>query len=187
MKLCYQCWIIYSSDTNCPCHFLSAWSHTWSCLLTNYLLSSAYFQQSIKHVWFCSEIEWYHFLNIHLVFYLSLFQHWFSWWLQQRLAETWHTSHLEMLSSWEMFMKYTLSSPTNKSPSVRQIHFSFVVGVSVHAAVTQLLSCQPCFSWALTVNNIMSRNGDDISHWWGCGALVARTAHGGCPWDSMHK
>lgn len=129
MKLWYQCWIIYSSDTNCPCHFLSAQSHNWSRLVTNCLLSSAYFQQSIKHVWFCSEIKWYHFLNIHLVFYLSLFQHWFSWWLLQRLGETWHTSHLEMLNSWEMFMKYTLSSPTNKSPLVRltsKTKYSFV-------------------------------------------------------------
>lgn len=73
------------------------------------------------------------------------------------------------------------------------ISFSgFAARVCVYAAVTQSLSCQPCLYGALTVNYIMSRNGDDISRWWVRWALEARAAHGCCPcWrhyrDSTHK
>lgn len=138
--------------------------------------------------------------NLSLAFYFFFFfffQRWFSWWLPQRLGETWRTSRLEMLSSWEMFMKYILSSPREKSLSVRDITKKvggdfMGIGTSGHAAFTPLLSCQRCLCWALTVNYIMDRNGDNISRCWDCGTPEAHTAHGGCPcWrhfrDSMHK
>lgn len=81
-------------------------------------------------------------------------------------------------------MKSTLSSPRDKSLSVRltpQNHF-----------LSMLQSHSYCIVSPLTVNYIMSRNDDDISQWRDCGALDARTAHGGCPcWrhyrDSTHK
>lgn len=150
MRLCYQWWIIYSSDINCPCHSCSflpeavPYPAYWPITLFPQLIFSGQlhiydFVLKLKDT-NDANMVYYCCLDFPLAFSFSLFQHWFSWWLQQRPGETWRTSHLEMLSLWEMFMKYTLSSPRDKSPSVRLTHktkffkYFFVAGVR-HSAL----------------------------------------------------